>query len=70
MTNEHHCDLCLQAETSYIDFNTVVVGSKDEKKLVIYNHSDCSLHYTLLVDENIEGAYPDDLSDYGPPGKL
>lgn len=43
-----------------IDFGDIVVGSSTSKELTIHNNSDCSLHYNLLIDQEISGPYDDE----------
>ena len=59
-----------QAETTYLDFNTVVVGSKDTKKITLVNSSDVNLHYRLNVEQRIEGPYSEQVTRYDPCGEL
>ena len=59
----------LKAETTYLDFGTVVVGSAASKQVVLYNESNCSLHYKLAVEQNISGPYPEEVTQNDPVGK-
>lgn len=45
-----------------ISFGDIVVGSSASKELTIHNNSDCSLHYNLLIDQEISGPYDDEQS--------
>lgn len=49
--------VCLEES---IDFGDIVVGSSTSKELTIHNNSDCSLHYNLLIDQEISGPYDDE----------
>ena len=41
-------------------FGDIVVGSSASQELTIHNNSDCSLHYNLLIDQEILGPYDDE----------
>ena len=43
-----------------MDFGNIVVGSSASQDLTIYNNSDCSLHYNLLIDQEITGPCDND----------
>lgn len=43
-----------------LNFGDIVVGSSASKELTIHNNSDCSLHYNLLIDQEISGPYDDE----------
>ena len=55
-----------QAETTYLDVGTVVVGSSASKQVILYNESDYSLHYKLGVEQNISGPYPEEVAQHDP----
>ncbi|KAJ7389222.1 hypothetical protein OS493_032690 [Desmophyllum pertusum] len=45
-----------------VKFGDIVVGSSASRELTIHNNSDCSLHYNLLIDQEITGPYDDEQS--------
>lgn len=58
-----------QCDKAYLDYGTVIVGTTCTKTIVLMNNSDCSLHYKLLVDQRIEGPYPEEHTRYDPIGE-
>ncbi|XP_038048739.1 cilia- and flagella-associated protein 65-like [Patiria miniata] len=52
----------IKAEDSSIDLSDIVVGTAVSQDLVIFNNSNCSLHYQLLVDQELHGSYADQAS--------
>ena len=53
-----------------VNFGDIVVGSSASKELTIHNNSDCSLHYNLLIDQEITGPYDDEQNARDVLGKL
>ena len=49
-----------QCTEPMVDLGDVVVGSSVSRSLTIHNNSNCSLHYNLLVDQEIQGPYDDE----------
>lgn len=49
--------VCLEES---VNFGDIVVGSSSSRDLTIHNNSDCSLHYNLLIDQEISGPYDDE----------
>lgn len=49
--------VCLEEAMTFGD---IVVGSSASQELTIHNNSDCSLHYNLLIDQEILGPYDDE----------
>ena len=45
-----------------MNFGDIIVGSSASRELTIHNNSDCSLHYNLLIDQEISGPYGDEQS--------
>ena len=45
-----------------------MVGSSATQELSLYNDSDCSLHYRLIVDQAISGPYNDEETVRDVPG--
>ncbi|KAK3742184.1 hypothetical protein QZH41_012071, partial [Actinostola sp. cb2023] len=43
-----------------VDLGDIVVGGSLSKDLTIHNNSDCSLHYDMIVDQEIQGPYDDE----------
>ncbi|PFX25001.1 Coiled-coil domain-containing protein 108 [Stylophora pistillata] len=43
-----------------VTFGDIVVGSSASQELMIHNNSDCSLHYNLLIDQEVLGPYDDE----------
>ena len=43
-----------------MNFGDIIVGSSASRELTIHNNSDCSLHYNLLIDQEISGPYDDE----------
>ncbi|KAK3083386.1 hypothetical protein FSP39_021362 [Pinctada imbricata] len=52
----------IRAEHTYVDFGDVVVGSSTNKMISIVNNSSCSLHYKLIIDQTMDGPYPEELT--------
>ncbi|XP_072031285.1 cilia- and flagella-associated protein 65-like [Amphiura filiformis] len=50
----------LKADESFIDLSDVVVNTAIHKDIVVVNNSNCSLHYTLHVDQLLEGSYAEE----------
>ena len=61
---------CSKCGQDSISFGDIVVGSSASKELTIHNNSDCSLHYNLLIDQEISGPYDDEQSARDVLGKL
>ena len=53
-----------------VNFGDIVVGSSSSRDLTIHNNSDCSLHYNLLIDQEISGPYDDEQTARDVLGKL
>ena len=53
-----------------MEFGDVVVGSSASQELTLYNNSDCSLHYRLLIDQAISGPYNDEETARDVLGKI
>lgn len=53
-----------------VNFGDIIVGSSASKELTIHNNSDCSLHYNLLIDQEISGPYDDEQNARDVLGKL
>ena len=51
-----------QADEGYLDFGDIVVGSSASKHITIFNNSICSLHYRLLIDQTMDGLYPEEIT--------
>ncbi|KAL9957579.1 hypothetical protein ACROYT_G034498 [Oculina patagonica] len=45
-----------------VNFGDIIVGSSASRELTIHNNSDCSLHYNLIIDQEISGPYDDEQS--------
>lgn len=52
-----------------MNFGDIIVGSSASRELTIHNNSDCSLHYNLLIDQEISGPYDDEQSARDVLGK-
>ncbi|XP_078326129.1 cilia- and flagella-associated protein 65-like isoform X1 [Crassostrea virginica] len=52
----------IRCDNSYIDFGDVVVGSSTSKMISITNNSTCSLHYSLIIDQAMDGPYPEEIT--------
>lgn len=52
-----------------MDFGDIIVGSSASRELLIHNNSDCSLHFNLLIDQEISGPYDDEQSTRNVLGK-
>ena len=62
---------CLtKAEESFVDLSDVVVNTAIHKDMVIFNNSNCSLHYILHVDQQMEGTYADEAMAIDGMGKF
>ena len=70
MENTNSCLLVFfQCDNSYIDFGDVVVGSSTSKMISIINNSTCSLHYSLIIDQTMDGPYPEEITKDDKLGK-
>lgn len=54
----------IKAEQNYIDFGTVIVGSSGTRYVTLMNDSNCSLHYSLSLQQSIDGPYPEQQTQY------
>ncbi|KAL4217273.1 hypothetical protein ACF0H5_023724 [Mactra antiquata] len=52
----------IKAEESYLDFGDVIVGSSASEHITLYNNSICSLHYRLIIDQTLDGPYPEEMT--------
>ncbi|XP_071792552.1 cilia- and flagella-associated protein 65-like [Asterias amurensis] len=52
----------IKAEVPSFDLSDVVVGTAVSHDIVIYNNSNCSLHYKLLIDQQLQGSYAEEAS--------
>ena len=62
--------LSFQADESFVDLSDVVVNTAIHKDIVIVNNSNCSLHYTLHVDQLLEGSYAEEAMAVDPLGEF
>lgn len=58
-----------QCTEEAVNFGDIIVGSSASQELTIHNNSDCSLHYNLLIDQEISGPYDDEQSARDVLGK-
>ena len=58
-----------QAEEGYLDYGDIVVGSSASKHVILFNNSICSLHYRLLIDQTMDGPYPEEITKGDKLGK-
>ena len=61
--------LSYQCTEEAVNFGDIIVGSSASQELTIHNNSDCSLHYNLLIDQEISGPYDDEQSARDVLGK-
>ena len=59
----------LQADEGYLDYGDIVVGSSASKHVTLLNNSSCSLHYRLIIDQTMEGPYPEEITKDDKLGK-
>ncbi|XP_064598008.1 LOW QUALITY PROTEIN: cilia- and flagella-associated protein 65-like [Liolophura sinensis] len=55
----------IKCDESYVNFGDVVVGSSAVKQLVIYNNSNCGLHYFLHVDQTVDEEASSACTEFG-----
>ena len=60
----------MQAEESFIDLSDVVVKTAVHKDIVVVNNSNCSLHYSLHVDQELQGSYAEEAMAVDALGNL